>query len=82
MHEMRISIPEDIAIIGYNNIDQAAYTVPSLTTVATPTEELGEKSIIMLINIISGNAPQNRNIMLPTKLIIRESCGCTAKNKY
>ncbi len=82
MHEMRITIPDDIAVIGYNNIDQAVYTIPSLTTVATPTEELGEKSIMMLIDIISGNAPKNRSIMLPTTLIIRESCGCTAKNKY
>ncbi len=73
-----IRVPEDIAIIGYNNIELAAYTTPSLTTVATPIQELGSRSISMLISIMNGEKPDKNNILLPTNLIIRQSCGCPA----
>jgi len=81
LREYNLSVPEDIAIVGYNNIDICKYTYPSLSTVAAPIQEMGIESARMLINRIKQKPIENNNIVLPTKLIIRKSCGCVAKNK-
>ena len=76
LREHHIRVPEDIAIVSYNNIDLAEFTNPSLTSVSTPITNLGEQSAELLFKLVNHLPVKNRNIILPSKLIIRESCGC------
>lgn len=74
--ELGKRVPEDIAIIGFDNILLGEYTVPRLTTVAQPKEELVQFAVqYMLERIGDGNLPPQQ-VVLPTKLIERQSCGC------
>ncbi len=70
----KIKIPEDIAITGFDNIEESYFITPSLTTVNQPLYELGEKALEICLSIILGEKVKE-NIVLPTRLIIRESCG-------
>jgi DNA-binding LacI/PurR family transcriptional regulator len=70
-----IRVPEDVALIGYDDVPAAATSVPALTTLAQPTQELAEVAVDLLLELIRdpGSAPRRK--MLPPRLVIRESCG-------
>ena len=70
-----LRVPQDVAIAGFNDIPVAAFVNPSLTTVAAPAYEMGLEAMKMLQNLISGKQPHQKNILLPTSLVIRQSCG-------
>lgn len=69
-----IKVPEEIAVTGFDNIEESYFVNPTLTTVEQPLSELGEKSLELCLSLIEG---ENfiKHVFLPTKLIIRESCG-------
>ena len=73
-----IRIPEDISVIGFDDIDISNYIYPRLTTVQQPITEIGEQSAAYLHQFITGQNNPELNIVLPHKLIIREStCALT-----
>ena len=76
--ENGLRIPQDMAVIGYNDIEMAALVDPPLTTVAAPTFELGQQVMTKLNEMIQSQTRRFENILLPTRLIIRQSCGCAA----
>ncbi len=76
LRDKRIRVPEDVAVIGYNNIDVANFTIPTLTSASTPIQELGVKSAELLLKLVSGMSIEQKKIILPSQLVIRESCGC------
>jgi len=67
-------VPGDIAVIGFDNVESAHYSTPSLTTVAQPIYEQAYKSVELACRLIKGGEPQD--ITLPTSMVLRESCGC------
>jgi signal transduction histidine kinase/DNA-binding LacI/PurR family transcriptional regulator/AraC-like DNA-binding protein len=69
-------VPEDVAAIGFDDILDARSSTPSLTTVRHPTFMLGYRAVETLLDLISGNSPGSTPVTVPTRLIIRESCGC------
>ena len=71
-----LRIPDDIALVGFNNIPLAALVEPGLTTVAAPAVDLGRAAMGMLRDMIARVGPANRQIVLPTNLVVRQSCGC------
>jgi DNA-binding LacI/PurR family transcriptional regulator len=72
-----VNVPEDIAVTSFNNIPEAALITPSLTSVAAPAEQLGKTTMHMLNELITGQVPKQKNVLLPCpELIIRQSCGC------
>jgi DNA-binding LacI/PurR family transcriptional regulator len=73
---LRKRIPEDIAIASLDDISLASLVEPGLTTVSLPARQLGLEAMKMLLRLIGGEKLDNEAILLPTKLIIRESCGC------
>jgi LacI family transcriptional regulator len=75
LHEHGIAVPEEMAIVGFDDIPVARYLVPSLTTIHLPAYDLGLRAADMLIRIIQGKEIGERGILLDTELIIRESCG-------
>ena len=72
-----IHVPDDIAVTSFNNIPEAAYCTPSLTTVVAPVEPFAETSASMLMALIDKHRPKQKHVKFPcSELIIRQSCGC------
>ncbi|MBN2532042.1 MAG: substrate-binding domain-containing protein [Spirochaetales bacterium] len=70
-----IKVPQDIAVVGFDDIKEAFGVIPSLTTVRQPLYEVGKQAAAILLSKLRGNkVPES--ILFPTKLIIRRSCGC------
>ena len=73
LREQGQSIPEDVAIVGYDNIPLAEFIRPTLTTVQQDTKLAGEILVETLLDRINENPVETA--MLPAKLVLRESCG-------
>jgi len=68
-----IRIPDDVAIIGFNDIEQSAHSVPKMTTVHTPRTEIGTQAARMLLQLIQGKTVVPRSIDVGFEIIVRES---------
>jgi DNA-binding LacI/PurR family transcriptional regulator len=75
IHEAGLSVPQDIAVVGYDDIPIAAYARPPLTTVRTHPLEQGKLLAEAAINLMEGVKIGSQQDVLPLELIIRESCG-------
>lgn len=75
-------VPEDVAVIGFDDILEARSQIPPLTTVRHPTFALGYQSVITLLNTVQARAsgaqarPAHPVFRIPTQLVVRQSCGC------
>jgi len=78
--ELGFSVPEDLSIIGYSDIDVAAFCNPPLTTVRVPTYECARKATEVLIDQIENDTDKVFSYCMETDLIIRDSC-MKIKNK-
>ncbi|HYE82635.1 MAG TPA: LacI family DNA-binding transcriptional regulator [Clostridia bacterium] len=78
-NELGFRVPDDIAVIGYNDFEVATIVEPNLTTVRVPIFELGRESANMLIHILKGEDIEVKNKIIPTEFIIRDSCGYRKK---
>lgn len=70
-----LEIPADIAIVGYDDTPDAAFTNPPLTTIHQPAQELGRFATRMLIDLIKDPDLSAQHTLLKAELIVRESCG-------
>jgi LacI family transcriptional regulator len=70
-------IPEDVAVAGFDDSLFARILTPPLTTVRAPIEQVGREAVRLLIRLIR-KEPVETRLVLPTELIIRQSCGCSA----
>jgi DNA-binding LacI/PurR family transcriptional regulator len=71
-----LRVPEDLAVIGFDDLPFAAHLNPALTTMAQPRVELGVQAANLLIERIEGLVTgPSKHLELPTRLIVRESCG-------
>jgi DNA-binding LacI/PurR family transcriptional regulator len=68
-------IPEDIAVVGFDDTLLASHLTPPLTTVHAPIEQAGRQAVNQLIQLIEGKATEPLTL-LETNLVIRQSCGC------
>lgn len=69
-------IPEDVAVIGFDDILEARSQLPLLTTVRHPTFTLGYQAVLSLLGMILGNNTNQTSTRVATQLVIRQSCGC------
>ncbi|WP_158299303.1 LacI family DNA-binding transcriptional regulator [Paenibacillus antri] len=74
-------VPEDVAVVGYDDIHMASFAKPALTTVRQPIAEMGRTLVEqVLLSIETGNAPQqSRHLVFPMTLVVRESCGAKTR---
>jgi DNA-binding LacI/PurR family transcriptional regulator len=70
-----VRVPEDLALVGFDDLSFAPYLTPPLTTVAQPRVEIGIRATNLLINRIEGQVGPYQHIELPANLIVRASCG-------
>jgi len=73
-----VRIPEDVALTGWDDIPLARMMTPPLTTVRQPMRELGTEAARALIAMIGGQEIAQDDRILPTSVIYRASCGCSA----
>ncbi|MFE1555725.1 LacI family DNA-binding transcriptional regulator [Streptomyces sp. NPDC058734] len=71
LRERGLRVPEDVAVIGFNDLASARHTSPPLTTVHQPVRALGQEMARMLVSAIEGHRPSP--LILPTRLTVRES---------
>jgi LacI family transcriptional regulator len=71
-----LTVPDDVAVVGYNDIEPAALVHPPLTTVSAPAYEMGVQAMTMLRRLHSGRTVKPKRLTLDTRLVIRRSCGC------
>jgi signal transduction histidine kinase/DNA-binding LacI/PurR family transcriptional regulator/CheY-like chemotaxis protein len=76
LHQAGFVVPQDIALIGFDDRLEARALVPSLTTVHYPMFGLGYQAVELLLKAIHGESVANKLVRIPTRLVIRESCGC------
>jgi LacI family transcriptional regulator len=68
-------VPDEVAVVGFDDMPQAATANPPLTTIRQPIQRAGVLAVEMLIDILENGADPPRRIVLPTELVIRASCG-------
>ena len=73
--ECGLRIPDDISIIGFDDIPQASFVYPKLTTIRQPLEQMGQVAVKMLLERIEDQSRPPQRVALATQLIIRDSCG-------
>lgn len=78
--EAGLRIPEDISIVSYNDNINAQFIVPALTTVRIHMEFMGETAVDLMIEKLKSEREIAKKIVIPTKLIKRDSC-CTVKKE-
>jgi LacI family repressor for deo operon, udp, cdd, tsx, nupC, and nupG len=67
------SVPEDISVVGFDDIRFAEYIDPPLTTVHQPRSQMGETLMRLMLDILAGDAPLKGEIVLPHRLVVRGS---------
>jgi LacI family transcriptional regulator len=74
-YQAGVRIPDDLSIVGYDDIDVAAYTIPPLTTVSQAGVDMGEAAAQLLIDMIDGDLDRNvvDDVVLEPTLVVRES---------
>ena len=68
-------VPDDVAVIGFDDIPFAEHSDPPLTTIRQPISRMGFVAMETLADLIEHPEPQPRHVILPTELVVRSSCG-------
>lgn len=72
-HEMGIHIPNDVSLIGFNDLPSAQYMIPPLTTVRLDVNYMAEVAVALLVKTIENNLTLPLQITIPSQLILRDS---------
>lgn len=75
VQENNLKIPQDISIVGFDDLPMASYMDVQLTTIRQPVVQFGVRAVELLIDMIEGGASRPRHVIMDTELVIRKSCG-------
>jgi LacI family repressor for deo operon, udp, cdd, tsx, nupC, and nupG len=73
LREYGYDIPQDMSVIGFDDITYAALIHPKLTTISQPLEQIGVQCMKLLTAQLNGNPPAQKAYELPFKLVVRQS---------
>ncbi|MFB9468043.1 LacI family DNA-binding transcriptional regulator [Nonomuraea salmonea] len=71
---MGLRVPDDLSVIGFDNVPESMMSDPPLTTVEQPIQQMGLIAVEMLLDLLAGRDPAQRHVRLPTRLVPRSSC--------
>jgi DNA-binding LacI/PurR family transcriptional regulator len=77
LESLGIRVPDQIAVVGFDDVEESRFTVPSLTTIRQPLYEQGRDAVRMVLDQLHRGAPIER-VVRRTELVTRRSCGCLA----
>jgi LacI family transcriptional regulator len=69
-----LRIPEDVSVVGFDDIPQASLVRPAITTINQPLEKMGRVATQMLLDLLQHPEKEVARIELPTQLVVRDSC--------
>ena len=75
IHEKGVGIPDEVAVVGFDDMPWATSLRPPLTAVAQPAEELGRTAAQLLLERLADPSRVPRQVVLATRLMVRASCG-------
>jgi len=75
LRDRGIRVPDDVAVVGFNDDDEGRAIVPALTTVRQPVGDMSRAAMAALMALLDGGTPLE-TVTLPLELIVRRSCGC------
>ncbi|SBT40088.1 transcriptional regulator, LacI family [Micromonospora auratinigra] len=70
---MGLAVPDDVSVIGFDNVPESALVDPPLTTIRQPLQSMGAEALRLLIDLIGG-VERDPHVRLPTELVVRSSC--------
>jgi len=73
-HSRGLRVPEDLSVLGFDDVPHSRFVRPALTTVRQPLEQMGRMGTQFLLELMKDPTGPYRNIELPTELVIRDSC--------
>jgi LacI family transcriptional regulator len=73
MHELGLRCPEDISLVGFDDYPEAEFFSPGLTTIRQDFNEIGQRAVELLLQVIEDGAPSTQHVVLPPELVIRAS---------
>ncbi len=68
-----LAVPDDLSVIGFDNVPESALASPPLTTISQPLQRMGAEALLLLVDLIAG-VERDIHIRLPTELVERASC--------
>lgn len=74
LHEARLHVPNDISIIGFNDLPTSKYLVPSLTTIHVPMIFMAETAVDLMLERIVKDRVLSKKVLVPSELVVRKSC--------
>jgi LacI family transcriptional regulator len=74
LHDRGVAVPAEMSLVGFDDVEIAAWIIPALTTVRQPLAEMGAFAATMLLQLIEGKPLATNRVELATELMVRESC--------
>ncbi len=75
LHEAGIAVPEEMAIVGFDDLPTSQYTCPPLTTIRQPIYKMAGQAADLVIDQIEGKTTDVVHVKLGVELVVRQSCG-------
>jgi len=72
--ELGLGVPDDLSVIGFDNVPESALSTPPLTTINQPLREMGATALEILVGMLAGREPDATHVRLPTSMVERSSC--------
>ena len=72
--ELGLRVPEDLSVVGFDNVPESALCTPALTTISQPLREMGTAALDLLVRILQGREVESTHVRLPTAMVERGSC--------
>jgi LacI family transcriptional regulator len=70
-----LGVPDDVSVIGFDNVPESVLCEPPLTTIEQSIQQMGREAVRMLIGLIEDPSSRPEHVILPTRLVVRASCG-------
>lgn len=69
-----VRIPQDLSVVGFDNLPESTYLNPQLTTVNQFVADMGTQAVEMIVKLVKGEKLEENQVIMPTRLVIRDSC--------